>query len=88
LGERSKRDVPELEAGLGGVNIKFYYPVSYCDVFVGCSSSNQFIESSNHFQLHFAAGVRLYITPHIFIRPQVDAHWVNNFYPIWQQLGA
>jgi hypothetical protein len=80
FGERFKRVVPEVEAGLGGVNIKFYYPVSYCDFFVGCSSSNQFIESSNHFQLHFAAGVRFYVTHHIFVRPQVDAHWVNNFY--------
>jgi hypothetical protein len=62
------------------VNIKFYYPTSYCDVFAGCSSSNQYIESSNHFQLHMAAGIRFYATHHLFIRPQIDAHWVNNFY--------
>lgn len=77
---RFKRVVPELEAGLGGVNLKFYYSSAYCDQFAGCSTSNQFIESSNHFQLHLSAGVRFYVTHHIFIRPQVDAHWVNNFY--------
>ena len=79
-GDRFKRIVPELEAGLGGVNLKFYYPSSYCDQFAGCSSSNQYIESSNHFQLHLAAGIRFYVTPHMFIRPQIDAHWVNNFF--------
>ena len=77
---RFKRIVPEFQAGLGGVNMKFYYPSSYCDQFAGCSSSNQYIESSNHFQFHFEAGVRIYVTPHIFVRPQVDAHWVNNFF--------
>jgi hypothetical protein len=76
----SKRIVPELEAGIGGVNLKFYYPSSYCDIFAGCSTSNIYLESSNHFQVHFSAGLRMYVTPHIFIRPQVDAHWVNNFF--------
>jgi len=80
FGDRFKRVVPELEGGLGGVNLKFYYPSSYCDAFVGCSTSNIYIESSNHFQLHMAAGIRFYVTSHIFIRPQIDAHWVNNFY--------
>ncbi len=77
---RFKRVVPEFQAGLGGVNMKFYYPSSYCDSFAGCSSSNQYIESSNHFQIHLEAGVRFYVTQHVFVRPQVDAHWVNNFF--------
>lgn len=78
---------PELQAGLGGVNIKFYYPSSYCDAFAGCSSANQFLESSNHFQVHFGAGVRIYATPHIFIRPQVDLHWVHNFFQFGSNLA-
>ena len=77
---RFKRIVPEFQAGLGGMNIKFFYNQSYCDQFAGCSSSNQYIESSNHFQFHLEAGLRIYLTPHIFLRPQVDAHWVNNLY--------
>jgi Outer membrane protein beta-barrel domain len=80
FGNRFKRVVPELEGGLGGANLKFYYPVRYCDMFVGCSSNNQYIESSNHFQLHMSAGIRFYVTSHIFIRPQIEAHWINNFY--------
>jgi hypothetical protein len=80
FGDKFRRVVPEVQAGLGGANLKFFYPNSYCDAFAGCSSSNQYIESSNHFQAHFALGLRVYVTHHIFIRPQVDAHWVNNFY--------
>lgn len=77
---RLKRVVPELQAGLGGVNLKFYYPQSSCNSFTGCSSSNSFVDSSNHFQVHLEAGVRFYVTSHLFVRPQVDAHYVNNFF--------
>jgi len=77
---RLKRVVPELQAGLGAVNIKFYYPQSSCNSFTGCSSSNSFVDSSNHFQVHLEAGVRFYVTSHLFVRPQVDAHYVNNFF--------
>ncbi len=75
-----RRFVPEVQAGLGGVNLSFYYPQAYCDQFVGCSNSNQFLESSHHFQLHFGAGVRAYIRGGLYVRPQIDIHWVNNFY--------
>jgi hypothetical protein len=77
---RLKRVVPELQAGLGGVNVKFYDSQSFCNAFTGCSSSNNFIDSSNHFQVHLEAGVRFYATPHLFVRPNVDVHYVNNFF--------
>jgi hypothetical protein len=76
----SGRIQPDIEAGLGGANLKFYYPSAYCDVYAGCSSGNQYLESSNHFQVHLSGGVRFYVTPHIFLRPQVDIHWVHNFF--------
>jgi hypothetical protein len=79
-GHAFKRIVPELQGGLGGARLSFFYPQSYCDVFAGCSSSNTFVESSNHLQVHMEAGVRLYLTSHLFLRPQVDAHYVNNFF--------
>lgn len=80
LGNTSSRIVPELQGGLGGVDLKFYYSQSSCDQFGGCSTSNSFIESSHHFQLHFGGGVRLYVKGGIFVKPQVDVHWVNNFF--------
>jgi outer membrane protein W len=75
----TKRIVPEFQGGLGAVNTRFFYSSQSCDPFVGCSNNNQFVESANHFQVHMAAGVRFYVTPHFFIKPQVDAHYVNNF---------
>lgn len=78
---RFKRVVPEFQAGVGAVNLKFYAPqTTTCDALVGCTSSQYYLESSNHFQLHLAGGIRFYATRHLFIQPQVDAHYVNNLF--------
>jgi hypothetical protein len=77
---KGKRVVPQFEAGLGAASIRFYENSSSCDQFAGCSSSNAFVESSTHFQTHLGVGVNFYATEHIFLRPQVDVHWVNNFF--------
>lgn len=76
---KSKRFVPELQAGLGGVNVKFYANQQLCNSLTGCSTSNSFLTSASHFQLHFGGGLKYYVTDHIFVRPEVDVHWVNNF---------
>ncbi len=76
----NKRIQPEFQAGLGGMDLKFYENQSACDSFAGCSSSNTYVESSQHFQLHGLAAVRFYVTPHIFIRPEAEVHWVNNLF--------
>jgi Outer membrane protein beta-barrel domain len=75
-----KRVRPEIQAGIGGVNLRFYYPQSSCNVFAGCVSSNTYLQSSNHFQLHAGAGVALFVTDHIYVEPKFDLHYVNNFY--------
>jgi Outer membrane protein beta-barrel domain len=75
----SKRIVPELQAGLGGVNTKFYFNQQDCNGFAGCSSSSTFIQSANHFQLHTGVGVSFFLTSKVYVRPQFDLHWVNNF---------
>lgn len=76
---KSKRWVPELQAGLGGANVKFYANQSSCNSLTGCSTSNLFLTSANHLQVHIGGGLRYYFTDHFFLRPEVDAHWVNNF---------
>ena len=76
---KEKRVVPEFQGGICGVNLRFYLPQG-CDVFAGCTSSNTFLESSNHFKVHAGAGVRFYVTRSIFVRPQFDFHWVHNFF--------
>jgi outer membrane protein W len=77
---KSKKVVPQFEAGLGATSLRFFAPSSFCDQFAGCSSSNTYVESSTHFQTHLGVGLNFYLTDHIFLRPQVDAHWVNNFF--------
>jgi hypothetical protein len=72
--------VPEFQAGLGGANLRFYQNQSFCDSFGGCSTSNSYLESSNHFQLHFSGGVRFYVKDGFFIRPQIDGRYINNFF--------
>lgn len=76
---KTKHFVPELRAGLGGVNVSYSYSSTTCDAFAGCNTSNQYVESARHFQVHMEAAARYYLTDHIFLRPSVEAHWVNNF---------
>ena len=75
---RSKRIVPEIQGGLGGINTKFYYSQQSCTI-VGCQNSTSYLQSSNHFQLHTGAGVSFFLTNNVFVRPQFDLHWVHNF---------
>ena len=77
---KSKRFVPEVQAGIGGVRVGFSANQTACDALVGCQTFNAGSENSDHFQAHFGVAARLYATPHIFVRPAVDAHWVNNFF--------
>jgi hypothetical protein len=77
---KTKRIVPEIQAGIGGVRIGFSASQASCDQLIGCQSVSLGTESSSHFQTHFGAAVRFYATDHIFIRPAVDVHWVDNFF--------
>jgi len=77
---KTKRIVPEIQAGIGGARVSFSANGQSCDQLVGCSNVNLGTESSSHFQTHLAAAARLYVTPRIFVRPAVDVHYVNNFF--------
>jgi hypothetical protein len=73
----SKKIAPEFQAGIGGATLSFYYPAQ-CDQFA-CSSST-YLESSTHFQAHLSAGLRIYVKGGIYIKPQIDGHYVHNLY--------
>jgi hypothetical protein len=75
-----KRVRPEIQGGIGGVNMRFYYPQSSCNVFAGCYSNNTYLQSSNHFQVHGGAGLALFVTDHVYVEPKVDIHYVHNFF--------
>lgn len=74
------RIVPEIQGGIGGANIKFYYSETGCVANgIGCSTLSYYASSSNHFAVHMSGGVRFYIKGGLYIRPQVDVRWVDNF---------
>ena len=73
---RTKKLVPELQAGFGGTSLRFYGGQQNCDPFTGFCSN--FAGSSNHLQLHVGAALRYYITPNIFVRPSFDYHKVRH----------
>lgn len=71
LGKRAQLD---LTAGIGASSTRFYTAFLTCGTFTGCSN----FVSSNHFLGQFGAGLRLYITPRIFIRPEAHYYIINN----------
>ena len=72
------RIVPVLEGGIGGSKVSLYFNQASCVTQQFCSNSSQVVATSNHFQLHGAVGVKLYVRSDMFIKPQIDLHWVNN----------
>ncbi|HWZ57099.1 MAG TPA: hypothetical protein VNZ63_13575 [Verrucomicrobiae bacterium] len=73
-GSGDKRVVPVIEGGIGGAKLSFYASQSLGTI----SNQSQLFATSNHFQVHGAVGVKLYVKSDIFIKPQVDVHYVPN----------
>lgn len=69
-----KRVVPVLEGGIGGAKLSFYVSQQAGSIF----TQSQYFTSSNHFQVHAALGVKLYVSTSVFIKPQVDLHYVPH----------
>jgi len=67
-----------LEAGIGGAHTGTSYTQSTC-VGAFCSNLTESFASANHFQEHVGAGIQVYLTHHLFIRPQFDYRHVQNF---------
>ena len=72
------RIVPVIEGGVGGAKVSFYINQSQCVSASVCTNYSQEFASSNHFQVHGAVGVKLYVKSDMFIKPQIDFHWVRN----------
>ena len=62
----TKNITPELMAGIGAENTRFYVAPS-------CGINCQNYATTNHFLGHFGGGVRLYVKGNLFVRP--EAHW-------------
>jgi hypothetical protein len=74
----TKRANLQLIGGVGGANVKSYLGTSTSSL-LGSSSYGSYLSSSNHLNLHAGVGVQIYLTDKLFIRPQVDIHYVPNF---------
>jgi len=74
-----KRIAVQLQGGLGGARTSFSITQSGCVGTAVCSSQVQPVGTSNHFQIHAGLGVQLFVTDHIFIRPQFDLHYIPSF---------
>ena len=68
-----RRAAGEFQAGIGAESIRFYNNFYTCN-FVSCTNYT----TSTHFMGHFSAGVRLYVTPNVFLRPEGHFYLVNN----------
>jgi len=73
----TKKVALKLEGGIGAANLKFYESGSSSSV-LGNQNSSQYLSSTNHFQVHGGVGVQIYVTDHVFIRPEFDIHYVRN----------
>ena len=73
----TKRVVLQLEGGIGGAHTGFGINESGGCVGTAVCTPNQTepVGSSNHFDIHAGVGVSLFVTEHIFIRPQFDIHY-------------
>lgn len=69
----------EFQGGIGGAKTGFYYSQNSCVGTAVCSNYTQAVGNSNHFQVHAGVGVQIFLTQHLFIRPQFDYHYVTNF---------
>ena len=73
----TKKVALKIKGGIGGANLKFYESGSASNSLFNQNFS-QYFASSNHFQIHGGVGVQIYLTEHMFIRPEFDIHWVHN----------
>ncbi len=73
-----KRVSLQLQGGIGAARTSFSINQSGCVGTAVCTSQNQPVGSATHFQIHAGVGVSLFVTEHIFIRPQFDIHYVPN----------
>lgn len=74
----AKKVALKLKGGIGGANIKFYETGSSTNGVIGNQNFSQYYASANHFNVHGGIGVQIYLTDHIFVRPEFDIHYVPN----------
>lgn len=74
-----KRIAPLLEGGAGGARLGLRSTST--TPITGITNTSSFPAGSrpNHAQLHFGAGLKIYVRGNIFVKPQFDLHYVFHF---------
>ncbi len=79
---KTKKASVQLSGGIGGMNFKTYENFTAAGTAISSSqSSSQYAGSLNKFQVHGGVGVQIYLTDHVFLRPQFDVHYTHDFTP-------
>lgn len=74
----TKRLALQLQGGIGGARTSFAYTESGCVGTAVCSTTTEPVGNASHFQVHVGVGLQIYLTTHIFVRPEFDYHYVPN----------
>jgi hypothetical protein len=72
----TKRASLQLMGGIGGSRTSFAYTQSGCVGTAVCTTSSEPVGNANHFDVHVGVGVQIFLTEHIFLRPEFDFHYV------------
>jgi Outer membrane protein beta-barrel domain len=65
-----------LSGGIGGSRTSFSFSQTSCVGVAVCSTGLEPVGNANHFQIHVGVGVQVFLTDHIFVRPEFDFHYV------------
>jgi hypothetical protein len=74
----TKRIALRVEGGIGGARTSFSYNQSGCVGTAVCTNQTEPVGSAGHFQVHVGVGVQIFLTEHIFVRPQFDYRYVTG----------
>jgi opacity protein-like surface antigen len=72
----NKRASLLLEGGVGGARTSFSLTESGCVGTAVCTTSTEPVGAANHFQVHVGVGVQVFLTEHIYLKPEFDLHYV------------
>jgi len=65
-----------IDGGVGGARTSFSLTESGCVGTAVCSTSTEPVGTANHFQVHVGVGAQIFVTDHIFLKPEFDYHYV------------
>jgi opacity protein-like surface antigen len=74
-----KRVEVKIEGGIGGARTSFSFNQSGCVGTAVCTTQTEPVGNASHFQVHVGVGLQLFVTDHLFVRPEFDYHYVPNF---------